>query len=91
MGGLIGGALSPSRAARGDEIGASPFNESNADLTISAWEMITSSNLMKRMTITLQDWQWKIMLKTGRMIGKRYTTTIKFEEVRTGNIKDGGV
>ena len=31
------------------------------------------------------------MLKTGRMIGKRYTTTIKFEEVRTDNIEDGGV
>ena len=35
MGGLIGGALSPSRAAPGDEIGASPFHESNADSTIS--------------------------------------------------------
>ena len=35
VGGLIGGALSPSRAAPADEIGASPFNESNADSTIS--------------------------------------------------------
>ncbi len=35
VGGLIGGALSPSRAAPGDEIGASPFHESNADSTIS--------------------------------------------------------
>lgn len=36
VGGLIGGgALSPSRAAPADEIGASPFNQSNADSTIS--------------------------------------------------------
>jgi len=35
IGGLIGGALSPSRAAPADEIGASPFNQSNADSTIS--------------------------------------------------------
>jgi hypothetical protein len=35
VGGLIGRALSPSRAAPADEIGASPFNESNADSTIS--------------------------------------------------------
>jgi hypothetical protein len=54
-------------------------------------EMIMSSNLTNRMTIKLQDRQRKIMLKTGRMIGERYTTTIKFEEVRTDNIKDGGV
>jgi hypothetical protein len=35
VGGLIGSALSPSRAAPADEIGASPFNESNSDSTIS--------------------------------------------------------
>jgi hypothetical protein len=56
-----------------------------------AREMIMPSNLTKRMTITLQDRQRKIMLKTGQMIGERYTTTIKFEEVRTDNIEDGDV
>jgi hypothetical protein len=79
-----------SRAAPADEIGASPFNEVTLIQPYPARE-ITSSNLTKRMTVTLRDRQRNIMLKTGRMIGKRYTTTIKFEEVKTDNIEDGGV
>jgi len=79
VGGLIGGgALSPSRAAPADEIGASPFNEEVTLIRPYRAREITSSNLTKRMTVTLRDRQRKIMLKTGRMIGERYTTTIKF-------------
>jgi hypothetical protein len=91
VGGLIGGALSPSRAAPADEIGASPFNEEVTLIRPYPAREITSINLTKRMTVTLRDRQRKIMLKTGRMVGERYTTTIKFEEVRTDNIEDGGV
>jgi len=86
VGGLIGGALSPSRAAPADEIGASPFNESNADLTISGSgdDNVEQSNETDDNNIARSAAENYAEDRT--MIGERYRcmtredSTIKFEE-----------
>ena len=86
VGGLIGRALSPSRAAPADEIGASPFNESNADSTISGSgdDNVEQSNETDDNNIARSAAENYAEDRT--MIGERYRcmtredSTIKFEE-----------